>query len=358
MNKFITEYRQLAITIALAILILLTFGIIQLINYDGDTTSAERYKHRADRHFSSGDYVNAVNLYNIALEADPAFEEVYIILHDYYIGIDESVKAWDVINQAVLHTDSDTIRTLYTNADYPIEFNDEFTERFVRGLAQKDNGVVWRSDLDGVTSFAVGNAQVQGLGAGFYRTFHSANGQTSSVTHTGDVSFTDLNFLKHFRKLESLLIQNISLEDWAVLSELTNLSQITILFDALESENWLYSQSSLTLPPLSRMTGLNYLEIQHFEIYNLSALAGLTGLGNLTLHCLAEPDLSALETLTELRVLNLCTCNYDGEVDFSPLRALVNLEYLELTTHATSADLSFLDTLPNLKTKKILISGD
>ena len=122
-GKFIKLYKnhkQPFIAVCIVLLTLIIFGITQLINYDSSLSDAQRYKNRGDRFYASQDYRRAVAFYELAIEADPNFEEVYIIIYKIHADNGDREKAWDVLLRGLANIDSEELRRLHSLADYPV----------------------------------------------------------------------------------------------------------------------------------------------------------------------------------------------------------------------------------------------
>ncbi|MCL2108509.1 MAG: leucine-rich repeat domain-containing protein [Oscillospiraceae bacterium] len=155
--KLFKEHRQPFIAGGIVVLALIVFGIIQLVNYDSSLSDAERFKNRADRYHSSMDIRRAINFYELALELDPAYEEVYVILYNIHADGGDRVKARDVLLRGISNVqDSAELLQIYAVADYPIEWVSEDFKRDIRRALEFDefdeDAEIWRGDLDEIES--------------------------------------------------------------------------------------------------------------------------------------------------------------------------------------------------------------
>jgi len=308
MKNFILKHKQLSLAAALAVIVLLVFGVTSLAGFirDFDKSEADKLKERADRYLSTSDFRNAVNLYNMALEKDPAYEEIYIILHDYYLETGDRLDVLDILEQAVFNTDSAKLHALYEKADRPLVFANDDIEDFFRRYEvdrtyeeQPDGywhavieydfleGELWRSDFDDMTEVVL-----------MYKTLE------------------DLEFLKQLRNIESLYIQESVISDLSALGELTTLRSISIG----------YYGEPLSLPSLSKLTLLenlwfNDIEFADFEALNELPPSVTPGFGySFGLWNNNTVDFSQLAEFQKTSTIHIY--RYDSTADLSSLRAL------------------------------------
>jgi len=326
MKDFIIKYKQLSLAAALAVLLLIALGVTSLVGFirDFDKSEADKLKERADRYFITSDFRNAVNLYNMALEKDPAYEEIYIILHDYYLEIDERLEVLEILEQAVFNTDSAKLHAMYENADRPMIFPSDDTEDYFRRrdyiekltynerggwIANKVEpleGELWRSDFDDLTDFRF---------LGFV---------------------DDLSFFKQFRNLEFLAVIADGETDLSALSELTNLRVISFIGSGESSK-------PVSLPSLSRLTQLEHLDFRSgVELADFEALKELPLSVSMSFFCnLTNNNTPYILKLAELqRSPSLYLYCDSSTEDLSFLRAFSEKEmllYIFLT-----------DTIPDL----------
>ena len=198
------------------------------------------------------------------------------------------------------------------------------------------------------------------------------NGMTGSLK-VNFVSVSDLTGLEHATGITELRISNNTGEITDI-SPLKDLTQLTIL----SIRNYKTASDPPTalsdISPVTKLTNLVTLELDHSSIVNISPLAGLTKLTTLELQRNSIVDTSSLANLTALTVLSLrdnkltslgtslssltaLTQLWLGDnkdlSNISAVASLTNLETLHLTsTSITSAGLSAV--LPSLSKLKWL----
>ena len=170
---------------------------------------------------------------------------------------------------------------------------------------------------------------------------------TTAISAPG-AKLQTLSGLEHFSKLITLTVNDNELFDLTPLAELDKLQNLT-----LGNLTGTGAGNRFTdLSPLSGLTGLRHLVLNRCGVMDISALAPLTELTELYLSDNALGDLSALGGMTKLNTLSL---NYAGLSDISALSGLTSLTCLELEgNHIT--DLTPLYGLQNLTT--LYISGN
>ncbi|MDR2532973.1 MAG: leucine-rich repeat domain-containing protein [Oscillospiraceae bacterium] len=278
MTNFIKKHKQFSITATLTLIALLVFGAFQLADYirDGDKSRAELLKERADKYFVTMDYRNAVNFYNMALEADPAFEEIYIILHDYYIGDGNRLAAWEILVRAVENTDSERLRLMLADADYIVVFESEELKSFVfRRLNLEADDELWRSDLD------------------IFLELH--------WRHT----FGDLSQLRHFRNISTLWANGLGISDVTIFTQFTELRELNL------------DNNKITdISPLASLPNLEQLSFSHNLVSDLSPLKDFKALNYvlLSFNPFLRIDSEAIAHIE--KILGLPTVELQDDDDF------------------------------------------
>jgi len=419
--ELIKKHKQPFIAAVLAVIILLAFGVTSLVGFirDFDKSEADKLKERADKYFSTSDFRNAVNLYNMALELDPAYEEIYIILHDYYSDIDERYEVLYILERAVINTDSAKLHALYENADRRMIFPNDNVEAYFRrrdyfvrftfnewgefisyGEAPEPlEGELWQSDFDDLTHFSFSEL-VDDLS--FFKQFRNLEGLTvladgesdlsalSELTNLKGISFTTRNTsnkpfvlpsLSKLTQLEALSFDRVELTNYSVLKELppsvalffscdlrndytTDFSQLA----ELQGLSQLYLQCNYSTEDLSFLGAFRENENLYISLMlsdalpDLSSLYDFAGTLEITYSPLSDPDLSALSGLTALKRLYVHDSRlYTFTLDLSPLANLTNLQGLDLGLWNSSVlDISPLANLKKLQglTLPLVESGD
>ena len=200
--------------------------------------------------------------------------------------------------------------------DTPVTFPDANLEAAIREAIDKPEGLIFTSDLNGLTSL-----------------------KTKGIT--------DLTGLEYCSNLTELVLDYNQISD---LSPLASLTKLTVLHLSC----WTYrSGTQITdLSPLQNLTKLTRLHITGSgnQISDISPLSSLTNLTDLYLHSNQISDLSPLASLTKLTVLHLFCWTYRSGTqitDLLPLQSLTELTELYLSLYQIS-DISPLASLTNL----------
>ena len=167
--------------------------------------------------------------------------------------------------------------------------------------------------------------------------------------------------LAHLSYLEKLIIDGCGATDFAALSKLTQLKELTIRNCMLSSADMeaigqLTELQKLTLvncniTDISALSGnkkLTYLDLNNNTIKNISALSFLSKLRTLDLSHNALTNLNDLSTLSGLEVLNV---SYNSLPSVSPLGSCRGLLELDISGNLLTG-LSGLGTLSNLSNLK------
>ena len=165
--------------------------------------------------------------------------------------------------------------------------------------------------------------------------------ETTAIVAPG-AKLKTLAGLERFERLVTLTVNDNELFDLTPLAELEKLQNLT-----LGNLTGIGAGNRFTdLSPLSGLTGLRHLVLNNCGLTNVSALAPLTELTELYLSDNMIGDVSALSGMTKLNTLSL---NYTGISDISALASLTSLTYLEIEGNQIS-DLTPLYGLQELKT--------
>lgn len=163
--------------------------------------------------------------------------------------------------------------------------------------------------------------------------------------------------LRHMTFLEKLSIQNALSGKLDVLTNLTQLRELTITGCALSSKS---IAAIASLPELTHLTmahcsisdisalsnarGLKYLDLNYNSIGNLSALSSLTALEELYLSHNAVKDLTPLSGLSALKVLDV---SYNSISSVAPICTCTSLQRLNVSYNQL-LHLSAMDNLVDL----------
>ena len=105
--------------------------------------------------------------------------------------------------------------------------------------------------------------------------------------------------------------------DISILSKLTNLTSLQLVFNGIED-----------ISPLSKLTNLKSLALQYNKIKDLTPLAGLTNLIRLVIGNNLITDISPLSKLTNLRILNVSRNQISNIQALSDLKKLGDMAYI------------------------------
>ena len=167
-------------------------------------------------------------------------------------------------------------------------------------------------------------------------------------------TFADLELMPY---LQTLTLQNHTLDSLNVLSSLTSLSTLDLTGCDFPSEDLTILAS---LPVLSRLTladcslstianlsgaqALTYLDLSNNTVRNLEALTTMPSLAELNLQHNAVTSLENLSSLANLQKLNL---EFNAVTDLSPLTSCAQLSWLDVGNNQLS-QLNGISSLPGL----------
>ena len=159
---------------------------------------------------------------------------------------------------------------------------------------------------------------------------------TLTTLRASNRDIKDLTGIEHAINLEKLWISNNPISDLSPLAELKSLVEVSA-WDAGLSD----------LSAFSGLTKLRGLHLGSNPVSDLSPLAGLTRLETLYLYGCGLEDLSQLAGLIGLKQLSIA--NNEKLLDVSPLAGLINLEWLDCHRCNSLSDLSPLAGLTKLE---------
>ena len=163
--------------------------------------------------------------------------------------------------------------------------------------------------------------------------------------------------------LESLSLNNGTLEDLSLITQFKNLQSLELQNNAISTINGiailenleslrLNSNDITDISELSALTSLRELSLSYNPISDISALSGLTSLTNLNLRGIDTNNLETLSELTNLRSLYAGTYGY--ATDWSVISNMPKLTQLGLTD-VNPSDLSFISDKSDQLTSLSLI---
>ena len=258
-----------------------------------------------------------------------------------------------------------TIGLAQPPGETPVTFPDANLEAAIRRAVEKPEGLIFTSDLDGLTSL-----EASGKIDGYGEPITDLTGLEHCINLSGlNLSWndiTDISPLASLTKLTTLDLNRNQISDISPLASLTELTTLDLGFNSWISEISplanltnltklsLYRTHDITqtsdISTLSSLTNLTELDLGENYISDISPLASLTKLTALNLQVNHISDISPLTNLTNLIELNLLINRIS---DISPLENLTSLTWLNLDKNQIS-DISPLLSLPSLKTLLIL----
>lgn len=148
---------------------------------------------------------------------------------------------------------------------------------------------------------------------------------------------TDLSVLSKLTYLESLVIEDVNIENLQMLSTMTQLKNLAIRGCPL-------SATDLTI--IGALPNLEFLILNNCSLTNISGLQNASRLVNLDLRNNAIKDLSGLSFMDKLTTLNLSS---NALTNLSPLSALQNLTALDVSYNSLTS-IAPLGACPKLST--------
>ena len=196
----------------------------------------------------------------------------------------------------------------------PVAFPDANLEAAIRDAIDKTEGLIFTSDLDGLTSL-----------------------KTKGIT--------DLTGLEHCTYLTELRLGSNEISDISFLSSLTSLTSLELPMNQISG-----------ISPLSSLTSLIWLDLGvHNQISDISPLANLVSLTWLSLWVTRINDISPLEKLVGLSGLEL---GHTQISDISPLANLTSLTWLRLEDNQIGDISPLLDNEGLSEGDAVLLSGN
>lgn len=151
-----------------------------------------------------------------------------------------------------------------------------------------------------------------------------------------DGSITNLDFLRHFPTVRSFQADVYNLE---------SIDGLNFLPTELASLSLGQTKHQFSLQPLARFTSLNRLHLERHS-KDLSVVAGLTEVTELSLRSITLTDLSLFRSLTKLETLAV---KLGGTKILDGISAFPNLRYLELWMIRGFTDLGPITEVPSLQ---------
>ena len=157
---------------------------------------------------------------------------------------------------------------------------------------------------------------------------------------------TDISLLASLTKLEELQVRGHPIENADALSQLTNLTFLSLRTHAM------------SLPSLNELKDLNQLHIEGPFLTDISGLQGLTSLKYLYLRVPKLTDVSVIQHLTTLKTLDFSFPEVTAESleDITPLENLT-LGYVDLRGSPLSEN-SSKNTIPALQARGTVVHWD
>jgi Leucine-rich repeat (LRR) protein len=232
--------------------------------------------------------------------------------------------------------------------DYLIEFEDPNLEQVVRETINKLSGLLYLSDVIGITTLNAYDREIISLGG-----IHHL--QSLQVLGFRDNQVSDISPLSNLINLQGLSFDNNQVSDISVLSNLTNLSglyfdnnqvsDISVLSNLTSLQALYFDHNQVSdISPLSNLINLQGLGLGGNQVSDISVLSNLTNLQGLNFYYNQVSDISVLSNLTNLQALYF---DHNQVSDISPLSNLINLQELGFDNNQVT-DISSLQNLINL----------
>ncbi len=217
-------------------------------------------------------------------------------------------------------------------------------------LGKASGETITRGDMSTLTRLDAVNKDISDLtGIEYATNLIRLNFGTGNRRNNNTIS--DLSPLSNLTNLKILSLQHNNISDISPLSGLTNLTVLE-LGDPSENPSRPADNTIADISPLSNLTNLRKLELSGNPIVGISPLSSLTNLTELVLSGNPIVDISPLSGLTNLTELVL---SGNPIVDISPLSGLTNLTELVLAFNSI-VDISPLSGLTNLT--ELALSGN
>ncbi len=354
--------------------------------FGGCAKTAQSFIEQGDKYLSAYNYDKAMDKYNEALKLEEDNVDAYRGLAKALLGRNEYERAADIyiqlgdegeaarvyeahedINKATelyhedfLLTGSQTSFDKYLEyTDYEVTFVDSVVEGFVREYLDKPEGAIMRNELNDITGvriygddylFSTPSTEAKEKTDLYDNYAGNKRSGVGSIEHLDDfIHFANLEYLLVYynsisdvdvklaahEKLDQLYLSYNYISDLTEISELTNITKLSLTGNSIKN-----------LEPISNMTQLTLLYLQKNNISDLTPLSGLTNLQKLLLSQNSITDVTPLANLTGLTDLFLDNNRYLK--DIRCLDTLVNMERLTLGKTLVK-DYSALSGMTNLE---------
>ena len=320
-----------------------------------DSGSAKLYIALSKLYVEQDKLLDAVTMLNKI--ADPKIKAQLDAMRPEAPTVD---KEQGFYNQYITVTVSSTSGTLYVTADksYPsvekAPSDGKVTlvggENTIYALSVGDNGLVSQLSVFGYTVGGViepvtlADSHIDALVRELLQLSATETLYTNMLWEITSLTFPadaqDSKDLVHFPYLQSLTVENSTLESWTSLASLPLLKELTFRNSQLSGEDLLAIASlpkleTLTitncgLSDISNLAGavnLTSLDLNNNTIRDLSALSGMTALYSLDLDHNALENISPLSTLLALQTLDL---SYNSITSIAPLSACTQIYTLDI----------------------------
>lgn len=202
--------------------------------------------------------------------------------------------------------------------DEVIEWTDPIVEQLFRRFFEREEGDIWRSEMETVTKFILG---IDGPSRDKY--YISINEHVESLhVSVGDFSLEDL---KYCVNLTNIKVISLKIESMDFLSDMNGLKSVVLLNDQLTD-----------IAPLRGKNELELLWIGGNNISDLSPIAGLESLESLNV---AQNQITDITPLADCKQLEELILGYNEEIeDYGPLYGLQKLKSLDTSGNLTSEE--------------------
>ena len=199
--------------------------------------------------------------------------------------------------------------------DEVIVWSDPIVEQLFRRAFDREEGDIWRSDMETVTKFTL---DIDGPSQDKYRIDINNHVESLHVS-VGVFSLEDLKYCVNLTKIKVIRLE---MENIDFLSDMNSLKEAVLLQDQLTD--------------ISALRGKSQLELLWIGGNNISDLSPISGLDNLKSLNVAKNQISDITPLADLKQLEELILGYNEEIeDYSPLYGLQKLKSLNANGNLT-----------------------
>ena len=367
-------------------------------------TTTQDYLNIADALTDSGNYSEALNIYEEILKNDSNNDNIKKSMLDCikkyveslkeskdYAGINQLKKDYPEYNDTIDYDDilnelEDVIKEVDENGyyyipweitgldDHVMNWQDQNLEKAMRKITGIEEREIMLSDVYNYTYLNLSYCNISNITAltelRNIKELNLCGDKVSDITilnkigtlESIDLSYnnlTDITALADLTALKTLKLSGNIIKDFSVLNGLTNLTSLTIEdfveCNAVEEYNIVAEKTDISF--ISDLTQLKYLDLAMNNIEDISPLETLINLEYLDISCNSISDIHSLQYLTQLKKVILSDGSvtiggvYEETNNITDISALVNCTNLECLSIGDSeiSDLSPISDMKNLK---------